>query len=73
MGAASEGREIRFRSREWCISAGIEKACAAPLQDGKWNGEQVLPPGWVQYSTTPTSAFRGYGAGWWLQFPGKEI
>ena len=42
-------------------------------QGGKWNDEQILPSGWVQYSTTPTNAFSGYGAGWWLQFPGKAI
>ncbi len=41
------------------------------LQGGKWNDEQILPQGWVEYSTTPTNAFSGYGAGWWLQFPGK--
>ena len=38
------------------------------LQDGVWNGERVLPEGWVQYSTTPTpKAPRGeYGALFWL-------
>ncbi len=35
-----------------------------------WRGEQVLPVGWVAYSTTPTGAFSGYGAGWWLGYPG---
>ena len=34
------------------------------LQDGIWNGEQVLPEGWVAYTTTPTpKAPKGqYGA-----------
>ena len=34
------------------------------LQDGMWNGERVLPEGWVTYTTTPTpKAPRGeYGA-----------
>ena len=38
------------------------------LQDGVWNGERVLPEGWVVYSTTPTpKAPRGeYGALFWL-------
>ena len=38
------------------------------LQDGRWNGERILPEGWVDYSTTPTpGALRGrYGAQWWL-------
>ena len=38
------------------------------LQDGIWQGERILPPGWVKYSTTPTPrAPRGeYGAFFWL-------
>jgi CubicO group peptidase (beta-lactamase class C family) len=38
------------------------------LNDGVWNGEHILPEGWVNYSTTPAKgADRGqYGAQWWL-------
>jgi CubicO group peptidase (beta-lactamase class C family) len=38
------------------------------LNDGVWEGERILPRGWVAYSTTPTpDAPRGrYGAQWWL-------
>jgi CubicO group peptidase (beta-lactamase class C family) len=39
------------------------------LHDGQWNGEQILPTGWVSASTTPyftLSAERGYGLAWWL-------
>ncbi len=38
------------------------------LQDGVWNGERLLPSGWVDYSVTPTPpAPRGeYGAMFWL-------
>lgn len=53
------------------------------LNDGVWNGERILPEGWVKYSTTPAPAAKKkqYGAQWWLnagdpnnpndvQFPG---
>ncbi len=37
------------------------------LQDGVWDGQQILPPGWVAFSTQVTAASGGeYGAHWWL-------
>lgn len=44
------------------------------LQDGVWNGERLLPEGWVTYSTTPArGAKRGeYGAQFWLNAGNKE-
>ncbi len=38
------------------------------LQNGQWNGEQLLPENWVDYSTTPTktSDDNQYGAQFWL-------
>jgi CubicO group peptidase (beta-lactamase class C family) len=38
------------------------------LQDGEWDGEQLLPEGWVEYSTTPVDVptENPYGAQWWL-------
>lgn len=38
------------------------------LNDGVWNGERILPEGWVKYTTTPAAgADRGqYGAQFWL-------
>lgn len=38
------------------------------LQDGEWEGEQLLPEGWVAYSTTPVAlpSEQPYGAQWWL-------
>lgn len=38
------------------------------LNDGMWNGERILPEGWVKYTTTPAPAadMGRYGAHWWL-------
>tara|TARA_R110001583_G_scaffold1720_4_gene13339 strand:- start:16635 stop:18125 length:1491 start_codon:yes stop_codon:yes gene_type:complete len=43
------------------------------LQDGVWNGERLLPEGWVDYSVTPAPAAPNgtYGAHWWLELPGS--
>jgi CubicO group peptidase (beta-lactamase class C family) len=44
------------------------------LQDGVWNGERILPEGWVDYTRTPTPPSKGqYGGMWWLNAgePGK--
>lgn len=38
------------------------------LNDGVWNGERILPDGWVAFSVSPAPAARAgrYGAQWWL-------
>lgn len=38
------------------------------LQDGVWNGQRLLPEGWMRYSTTPTQEDpeRKFGAHFWL-------
>jgi CubicO group peptidase (beta-lactamase class C family) len=38
------------------------------IQDGVWQGERILPEGWVKYSTTPTpkAPLGEYGALFWL-------
>ena len=40
--------------------------------DGVWNGERILPEGWVSYTRTPASSSPGYGAQFWLNNAGKE-
>lgn len=41
------------------------------LADGRLaDGTNVLPPGWMKKSTTPSKDYRGYGYFWWLM--GKD-
>ena len=39
------------------------------LNGGKWNGEQVLPQGWVDTMATPSPANPRFGIGLWLGTP----
>jgi CubicO group peptidase (beta-lactamase class C family) len=47
------------------------------LQDGVWEGERILPEGWMAYSTTPTPSEPEendgeYGAHFWLNVDGAK-
>lgn len=39
------------------------------LQDGMWNGRQVLPKGWVATMATPSARNPNFGLGLWLGAP----
>jgi CubicO group peptidase (beta-lactamase class C family) len=42
------------------------------LRDGVWEGERILPRGWVDAARTPTPGSGGeYGAHWWLALDGS--
>ena len=43
------------------------------LHDGRWQGQRLLPEGWVTYSLTPTkdAPDAQYGAHVWLKLPGS--
>ena len=44
------------------------------LRDGVWEGERVLPAGWIDYARTPTPGSNGeYGAHWWLPLEGDGM
>ncbi len=47
------------------------------LNNGTWNGERILPEGWVRFTCAPGTALNEekkgeYGALWWLNAPGKN-
>ncbi len=43
------------------------------LQEGSWNGNQVLPPGFVAWMHEPSQASKAYGKGQvWIEAPGDE-
>jgi CubicO group peptidase (beta-lactamase class C family) len=43
------------------------------LQDGVWNGNPILPPGFVAWMREPSRASRVYGKGqMWIEAPGDE-
>ena len=39
------------------------------LNEGRWNGQQIVPTSWVERSTTPTPAMPNYGLLWWIDPP----
>jgi CubicO group peptidase (beta-lactamase class C family) len=45
------------------------------LNDGLWQGERILPEGWVQYTRTPAPAakLKHYGALFWLNAGAEEF
>lgn len=55
----------------FCTPRDFAKFGLLYLRDGVWNGQRILPEGWVDYARTPapaqpTDSERGYGAHWWL-------
>jgi CubicO group peptidase (beta-lactamase class C family) len=39
------------------------------LRDGVWDGERILPEGWVDASRSPSSTNPTYGLQWWMSGP----
>ena len=52
-----------MRARDWARFGQLL------LQDGVWDGQRLLPEGWVRYltRTTPQSARQEYGAQLWVK------
>ena len=44
------------------------------LRDGCWEGERILPQGWIDYARTPTAHSGGeYGAHFWISTDGSGV
>jgi len=65
-----------FVGSSYCYASALDWARFGLLylNDGVWEGERILPEGWVKYTTTPaTAAAMGeYGAQWWLNAGAKN-
>lgn len=57
-------------SQLWSTARDLGRFGLLLLNDGLWNGERILPEGWVAYATTPSGPQPdgpfGYGATLWL-------
>lgn len=58
-------------SQVWTTARDLARLGVLHLQRGKWQGEQILPEGWLDYISMPAPAqppqgAPGYGAQWWL-------
>lgn len=64
-------------SQVWTTSRDLARLGVLHLQNGEWQGEQILPKDWVSYISKPAPAqppeksgsgasIPGYGAQWWL-------
>lgn len=58
-------------SQVWTTARDLARLGVLHLQNGQWQGEQILPEDWVPYISEPAPAqpsagSPGYGAQWWL-------
>jgi CubicO group peptidase (beta-lactamase class C family) len=65
-----------FVGSSYCYASALDWARFGLLylNDGVWDGERILPEGWVKYTTTPATAapMGEYGAQWWLNAGAKN-
>ena len=59
----------------YCTARDFARFGLLYLRDGVWDGQRILPEGWVDYARTPTPAVPKiealkYGAHWWLGMAG---
>lgn len=59
----------------WASARDFAKFGYLYLRDGVWQGERILPEGWVDFARTKTPAENSnvYGAGWWITAYGSLL
>ncbi len=65
-------------SQVWSTARDFARLGLLYLNDGVWNGERLLPQGWVRHVSTPAGpqpaeSGAGYGASFWLMNAGGDI
>ena len=64
-------------SQVWSTARDLARLGMFWLADGVWQGERILPEGWVEYMTTPSgpqpASGPGYGATMWLFGPAQGL
>jgi CubicO group peptidase (beta-lactamase class C family) len=64
-------------SQVWSTARDLARLGLLWLNDGVWQGERILPEGWVKYMTTPSGPQPvegpGYGATMWLFGPKQGL
>ncbi len=59
-----------FSSQVYTNARDLARLGLLYLNNGKWNGEQILPQSWIQFVRTPAPSTHGrgrfYGGQWWL-------
>lgn len=64
-GAGNSGRGLNISARE------MSKFCHLFLNQGNWNGRQIISPSWVREATRSHADNGNYGYNWWVNDSGR--
>lgn len=71
------GGNFILSSQVWSTARDFARLGLLWLNDGVWNGDRILPAGWMTYMTTPSGPQPekgpGYGATMWLFGPAQGL
>src|SRR5262249_47664167 len=71
------GGNFVLSSQVWSTARDFARLGMFWMADGVWNGERILPAGWMRYMTTPSgpqpASGPGYGATLWLFGPKQGL